>query len=124
MNSSKKTARIVGVLFIIATLAPILTAPFIGFLGGGVIGEATPDYLVNVSANEPQVLIALLIELVWVLAVVGIPVVLFPILKKYSEALALGFYSLRFIEAISTVVSSIGLGRFPQKLYHLRLCLL
>jgi hypothetical protein len=109
MNSSKKTARIVGVLFIIATLAPILTAPFIGFLGGGVIGDTTPDYLVNVSANEPQVLIALLIELVWVLAVVGIPIVLFPILKKYNEALALGFYSLRFIEAISTVVSSIGL---------------
>jgi len=109
MNSNKKTARIVGLLFIIATLAPILTALFIEFLGGGVIGEASPDYLVKVSANEPQVLIALLIELVWVLAVVGIPVVLFPILKKYDEALALGFYSLRFIEAISTVVSSIGL---------------
>ena len=109
MNSNKKTARIVGVLFIIATLAPILTALFTGFLGGGALGEAAPDYLVSVSANEPQVLIALLIELVWVLAVVGIPVVLFPILKKYDEALALGFYSLRFIEAISTVVSSIGL---------------
>lgn len=109
MDSNKTPARIVGVLFIIATLAPILTAPFVGFLGGGVMGETSPDYLVTMSASETQVRIALLIELVWVLAVVGIPVVLFPILKKYNEALALGFYSLRFIEAISTVVSGIGL---------------
>jgi hypothetical protein len=109
MDSNKTAARIVGVLFIIATLAPILTAPFVGFLGGGVMGETSPDYLVTMSASETQVQIALLIELVWVLAVVGIPVVLFPILKKYDEALALGFYSLRFIEAISTVVSGIGL---------------
>jgi hypothetical protein len=42
-----------------------------------------------------------------VLAVVGIPVVMFPILKKYNEALSLGFFSLRFIEAISTIVHSL-----------------
>jgi hypothetical protein len=107
MNLNKKSARIVGVLFIIATAAPILTAPFLGFLGGGIIGEPIPDYLVRVSANERQVMIGMVIELIWALAVVGIPVVLFPILKKYNEALALGFYSLRFIEAISTVVHSL-----------------
>jgi hypothetical protein len=107
MNTDKRSARIVGVLFIIATAAPILTALFIGFLGGGVMGEAAPGYLVTVSASETRVVIGVLIELVWVLAVVGIPVVLFPILRRYNEALALGFYSLRFIEAISTVVGSI-----------------
>jgi hypothetical protein len=45
--SDKTIARIVGVLFIVATAAPILTAPFIGFLGGGVLGEPVPDYLVR-----------------------------------------------------------------------------
>jgi len=49
----------------------------------------------------------MLIELIWALAVVGIPVVLFPILKKHYEALAHGFFSLRFIEALSTIVGSI-----------------
>jgi hypothetical protein len=107
MNTNRKTAIIVGVLFIIATAAPILTAPFIGFLGGGVLGEPIPDYLANVSANEMQVYVGMLIELIWVLAVVGIPVMLFPILKKHNEALALGFFSLRFIEALSTIVGSI-----------------
>jgi hypothetical protein len=103
----RKSALIVGVLFIIATAAPILTAPFLGFLGGGIIGEPIPDYLVTVSANERQVMIGMVIELIWALAVVGIPVVLFPILKKYNEALAHGFHSLRFIEAISTIVGSL-----------------
>ena len=49
----------------------------------------------------------MVIELFWALAVVGIPVFLFSILKKYNEALAHGFYSLRFMEAISTILHSL-----------------
>jgi hypothetical protein len=107
MNTNRKTAIIVGVLFIIATAAPIMTAPFLGFLGGGIIGEPIPDYLVSVSGSENQVLIGMLIELIWALAVIGIPITLFPILKKHNEALALGFFSLRFIEGLGTIVGSI-----------------
>ena len=107
MNAQRKNEKWAGVFYIIATVAPILTIFFIGFLGGIVAGEPAPDYLVNVSANERQVIIGMLIELTWALAVVGIIVTLFPILKKYNEALALGFSSLRFIEAISTIIHSI-----------------
>ncbi len=94
-------------LFIVASAAPISTIFFLGFLGGAVSGEPIPDFLVTVSANEMQVIIGMFIELIWALAVVGIPVVLFPVLKKHDEALALGFFSLRFIEGICTVVHSI-----------------
>jgi len=107
MNSNKKNARMAGVFYIIATLAPILTALSIGFLGGGVTGEASPDYLANLTANEMQVLAGMLIDLIWALAVVGIIVTLFPILKKHNEALALGFSSLRFIEAISVIFGTV-----------------
>jgi len=57
---------------IIATVAPILTVSFIGFLGGLVAGKPIPDYLVNVSVNERQVVIGMFIELIWALTVVGI----------------------------------------------------
>ena len=108
MDSNRKAAIIVGVLFIYATAAPILTAPFLGFLGGEIVGEPpVPDYLVEVSVKEMQVMIGMVIELIWALAVVGIPVFLFSILKKYNEALAYGFYSLRFMEAISTILHSL-----------------
>ena len=108
-GTDRKNARWAGVFYIIATLAPISTIFFVGFLGGEVAGEPIPDYLANVSANEAQVVIGMLIELIWALAVVGIIVTLFPILRKHNETLALGFSALRFIEAISTIVGSIFL---------------
>ena len=107
MNTDRRNARWAGVFYIMATAAPILTISFIGFLGGGVAGEPIPDYLVQVSANEAQVIIGMLVELTWALAVVGIVVTLFPILKKQNEALALGFSGLRFMEAMSTMIHSI-----------------
>jgi hypothetical protein len=107
VNTSRRYLRWAGVFYILATLAPILTFPFLGFLGGGVAGEPSADYLVDLGANENQVIIGMLIELVWVLAVVGIIVTLFPTLRIYDKALALGFSALRFIEAISTIVSII-----------------
>jgi hypothetical protein len=107
-GTNRKNAIMAGVFYIIATVAPISTIFFVGFLGGEVAGgEPIPDYLVNVSANEAQVVIGMLIELIYALAVVGIVVMLFPILRKHNEALALGFSALRFIEAISAVVGSI-----------------
>ena len=110
MHANKRTATIVGVLFIIATAAPMLTTVFVGFLGGGITGEPPiPDYLLNISANENKVLFGMFIELIWALSVIGIPVMLFPILKKHNEDLALGFFGLRFVEAICAVIGSIVL---------------
>jgi len=98
MNTNRKNARWAGVFYIIATVAPISTIFFTGFLGGGITsGDPIPGYLANVSANERQVIIGVFIELIWALAVVGIPVMLFPTLKKHNEALALGFFGLRLM---------------------------
>ena len=107
MNIKRKSTIWAGVFYIIATVAPILTSSFIGFLGGMVSGEPIPDYLINASSNEGQVVIGMLIELTWALAVIGIVATLFPTLKKHDEALALGFFGLRFIEAICTIIHSI-----------------
>ena len=102
MVTDKMSARIAGVCYITATAAPTLTYIF---------GEAlvAPDYLVAVSASEIQMLGVLLLEIIWALAVVGIPVMLFPNLKTHDERLALGWFSLRLIEAISTALGGLGL---------------
>ena len=102
-NSNKKTARVVGVLFITATVTYMLGSGFLEPILNA------PDYLVNVSANENQVLIGMLLELVNCVAVVGIPVMLFPILKKHNEALALGYVVFRIIESVILIVGSISL---------------
>ena len=84
MDTNKKVARIVGVLFIIGTGAGILSGVFTGsFLDH-------PNYLVEVSANKNQLMIGALLVLTMGFALAMIPVMLFPIFKKYNETLALG----------------------------------
>jgi hypothetical protein len=107
MNADRRAAIWAGVFYILASAAPISTLFFVGFLGGGVAGETAPDYLATLAANETQVVIGMLVEMVWALAVVGVLVNLYPILRKHSEVAALGFSALRFIEAISDAAGSI-----------------
>jgi len=102
MNSNKKTARIVGVLFISATVSAVLS----GFLIGPILDG--PDYLIAVSANENQLLIAVLLELILAVSVVGIAVFLFPIFREHNEALALGYVGLRILEGIIIIVGAIS----------------
>jgi len=84
MNSNRKTAIIVGVLFIIGTVAGVL----INAYSGSTLDD--PDYLITFSANENQIIIGMLLMLIMGFALAMVPVMLFPILKKQNEALALG----------------------------------
>ena len=103
MKSNRKTAVIVGVLFITATVAAIVGGLFI-------LGSLdAPDSLVSVSANESQMLIGVLFELILAGAVVGIGVMMFPIFKKHNETLALGYVGARIFEAVVFVVGVISL---------------
>jgi hypothetical protein len=98
MNSNRKTAIIVGVLTVIAMVSSIMSGDV--FLGS--IDD--PDYLTAVSANESQVLIGVLLMLALVASVVAIPIVMFPIFKKHSESLALGYVGVRIFEGFFDVV--------------------
>src|SRR5574341_1556222 len=89
MNTNRKTATIVGVLYIIGTVAGILSVVFTG----PILND--PDYLIKVSANENQILIGALFVLTMGFALALVPVMLFPIFKKYNEALALGYVVFR-----------------------------
>jgi hypothetical protein len=79
----------VGVLFIIGTVAGSLSIVFTG----PILDE--PDYLIKVSANENQIIIGTLFILIMGFALAMVPVMMFPILKKHNEALALGYVVFR-----------------------------
>jgi hypothetical protein len=103
MNSINKTARIVGVLFIIGTIAGMLSH----VLTGPILGD--PDYLVKVSANEIQIIAGALFVLIMGFALAMVPVMMFPILKKYNEALALGYVVFRgALETVMYIVLAIS----------------
>jgi hypothetical protein len=102
LDSHRKTAIIVGVLFIFAIVMLF-------------IGEAlykpildSPDYLDNAYPNRIVVIIGILLEFTGVPAVILISVFLFPILKKHNEALALGYVGFRLFEAALLSVAYIS----------------
>jgi hypothetical protein len=68
-----------------------------------------PDYLTSVSANENLVMIGMLFEFANHVAVVCIPFMMFPILKKHNEALSLGYVAFRIVESVTLIVGSISL---------------
>jgi hypothetical protein len=84
MNTYRKTAVIVVVLFIIGTVSGILSVAFTGPILGA------PDYLEQIAANEMQMRTGAFLVLLMGLSLAMIPVVMYPILKKENEALALG----------------------------------
>jgi hypothetical protein len=103
MDTYRKTAVIVGLLFIIATVSALLSGVFLGST------LDAPNYLAAVSSNETSVIIAVILELILAVSVFGIGFMLFPILKKYVESLAMAYVGFRLFEAIFIVVASLGL---------------
>ena len=100
MDSYRKIAIIAGVLFIIATVAPILSSVFLGSITDVIGGVTDPDYLSKASTNEIQVIIGTILFSIMAVAVTGIAITLYPILKKYNESLALGYVGARIGEGI------------------------
>lgn len=103
MESNRKTAIIVGVLYIIGTVAGILSLVFTGPV------REESDYLTQISTNPNQIVMGALFVLTMGLALAMVSVMMFPILKKYSEALAAGYLLFRgALEAVTYLALAIG----------------
>lgn len=103
MSTYRKTAIIVGVLYIIGTVAGVLGKIFSGPIQNG------PDLLIKVAANENQIILVALSLLIMGLALAMVPVMMFPILKKQNEALALGYVVYRgALETVTTIAMVIS----------------
>lgn len=94
VDSSRKTAIAVGVLFIIATA-------FL-FVGQAIYGPYldVPNYLEVAYPHRIAAVIGILIEFTCILAIPLIAIYLFPVARKYNEALALGYVGFRLLEAV------------------------
>lgn len=99
----RTAARVAGVLFIIATVAFSLSV----FLLEPVLGA--PDYLALVSSNGLRVAAGTLLELINHIAVVGIAVVIYPILRRFSERFAVGYVAARSIESVLFAIGTMHL---------------
>ena len=103
MNAMQRTARVVGALFILATVA--------GLAGTAVLGTALdgPDYLSRISTDGNRLLVSALLSFVAAFASSGIAIALYPVLRKYSEGLAIGSVGFRVIEGVFYAIGTLCL---------------
>jgi hypothetical protein len=100
--SDMEAARIMGVLFLI-TLATSIPA----LLLYDPVLDGTN--FITGTGSEASVLVGAFLEVLVIIANIGTAVVLFPILKRQSETLALGYVTARIVECIFIAVGILAL---------------
>jgi hypothetical protein len=103
MNNFRKTAIVVGVLFLLCTVASIVG----GSLSNPLL-EGT-DYLSNLAGSSNRVFAGAMVEFIWAVTGAGIAIALYPVLKKQNGALALGAAASRIVEGIFVLVGTLSL---------------
>ena len=100
-GTNRKTAAIVGVLFILGTVPALLSLPL------ALNTVNAPDHLTAISTNEGQMIIFTAVKFIMGIACAGIGLALYPILKKYNEGLAFGAAGFRVIEGALHIVGAL-----------------
>jgi hypothetical protein len=93
VSSTRKTALIAGALFVITFLTSI---PAALLLYTPVLDHT--NYVLGAGADT-RVALGALLEILLIIANIGSAVVLFPVLKRQNEGLALGYVTARIIES-------------------------
>ena len=103
MNPLRRTAFVAGLLFIITFVASI---PAALVLYTPLLDH--PNYIVGPGADN-RIALGALLEMILIIANIGTAVVLFPILKRQSESLALGYVTARMMESAFIAVGILSL---------------
>ncbi len=100
MSADRKVAIWVGVLYIIGTVGMVLSAVVTNEILSG------PAYLAQVAAQPNQVAVGALLLLAAGLALALVPVVFWPVGRRYNETLAMGYVVFR--GALEGVIYIVG----------------
>jgi hypothetical protein len=111
MEADQRDARIFGVLYLITFVTsipalllyqPVLDDPAAYIAGGG---------------QDSQIFLGVLLELLLIIANVGTAVVIFPIVRRQNEVLALGYVTARIVECVfiaAGIIAVLGIVSLRQ----------
>ena len=100
MNESVNRAKYAGILFLVAMIASLA--------GGGLL-ESTND-----EKSNSLFIIGIILEIINALAVLGIGIFLFPVLKSFRKSAATTYLGLRIIEALACLAAPLVLVIFSN----------
>ena len=103
MDTTRRTSFVTGVLFIITFVTSI---PAALVLYTPVLDDA--NYILG-AGTDSGVALGALLEVLLIIANVGTAVVLFPVLKRQNEPLALGYVSARLVECTFIAIGIVSL---------------
>jgi len=103
MPTYRGNAIAAGVLFILCSAAAILS-----IVPLGAVVSAPVDFA-KLAANDNRVVLTALIEFVWAATGMGIAMALYPVLRKFNPALALGSVFGRVVENVFILVGTLSL---------------
>jgi hypothetical protein len=103
MNHPQQIARVFGVLYLITFITSI-PALFVFF--APVLDD--PRYILGPGADT-SVAWGAFLEMILIIAQIGTAVVVFPLLRRQNEILALGYVTARVMESVFTAVGIVSL---------------
>lgn len=98
----RKNARVIGIFFIIAAISAIIGLA----LYNPILNEQ--NFLVEGAKHYNQIILGAVLELILVSTAVGTGIAFFPYLKKQSEAIALGYFCFRMLEAVFIMIGIVS----------------
>ncbi|MEV7728667.1 DUF4386 domain-containing protein [Streptomyces sp. NPDC087917] len=101
MSSDRRTAAVAGGLFLVTEIAAIAGLALYQPVLDGAAGVLDPGAATAATLGA-------VCELILVVAVIGTGIVLFPVLRRHHEGMALGYACLRLLEAAVITVGIIG----------------
>lgn len=102
MDSTRKTALVVGVLFIVTFLTSIPAL----ILYGPVLNHA--DYVLG-AGDDTRIFAGAFLELLLAIAGIGTAVAFFPVIRRQNESVALAYVAARVVESAIILVGVISL---------------
>jgi hypothetical protein len=103
MKSNRNSATLAGILYLIAAVAAMIGR----ILYGPILTDV--DYIIKGTAQESRVLWGAFFEILTAFAVIGTPIALYPVLRKYNETMAIASVGFRLLEAIMIVIGILSL---------------
>lgn len=102
MRYFKKPAQQIGWLFVLATVAGVLSVVAMS----STLGD--DDLLAAVQNNQGALLLGEMLVFVMLVAMAGTAVLLWPILRRHSETLALGYVLARTLEVVVIAIGVVA----------------
>ena len=95
----KKSGRLTGIAFIIATAAGVISVPLTS-----IINEE--NFLLKISESPNKLIASAFLIIIMGLACASIAMTIYPILSKHQKGLAIGALGFRIVEAAAFIISA------------------